>query len=60
MHPTQPAIAREKFFFYEKNTGVSHFHVEADDTGPFPCRTSRLFAGHALHGAQLRSRKTTW
>jgi len=42
MHPTQPAIAKEKFFFYEKNTGVSHFHVECDEQGRFPVEQGRV------------------
>jgi DNA-binding CsgD family transcriptional regulator len=49
MHPTQPAIAREKFFFYEKNTGVSHFHVEADEQGRFPVeQAAGLLAMHCM------------
>ncbi len=27
---------RETYFFCEKNTGVSHFHVEASADGQFP------------------------
>jgi len=49
LHPTQPAIAREKFFFYEKNTGVSHFHVEADEEGRFPVeQAAGLLAMHCM------------
>jgi DNA-binding CsgD family transcriptional regulator len=49
MHPTQPAIAREKFFFYEKNTGVSHFQVESDDQGRFPVeQAAGLLAMHCM------------
>jgi len=49
MHPTQPAIAREKFFFYEKNTGVSHFHVESDEQGRFPVeQAAGLLAMHCM------------
>ena len=29
-------VPRELYFFYEKNTGVSHFHVEAGSDGQFP------------------------
>ena len=47
-HP-QPAIAKEKFFFYEKNTGVSHFHVESDDQGRFPVeQAAGLLAMHCM------------
>src|SRR5246127_2018547 len=49
MHPTQPAIKKEKFFFYEKNTGVSHFHVEADEQGRFPVeQAAGLLAMHCM------------
>jgi len=49
MHPTQPAIAKEKFFFYEKNTGVSHFHVESDEQGRFPVeQAAGLLAMHCM------------
>src|SRR6201988_2102928 len=49
MPPTQPAIEREKFFFYEKNTGVSHFHVEADEQGRFPVeQAAGLLAMHCM------------
>src|SRR5262252_3316236 len=49
MHPTPPAIAKEKFFFYEKNTGVSHFHVESDEQGRFPVeQAAGLLAMHCM------------
>jgi DNA-binding CsgD family transcriptional regulator len=49
MRPTQPAIKNEKFFFYEKNTGVSHFHVEADEQGRFPVeQAAGLLAMHCM------------
>ena len=49
MRPTQPAIAKEKFFFYEKNTGVSHFHVESDEQGRFPVeQAAGLLAMHCM------------
>ena len=49
LRPTQPAIAREKYFFYEKNTGVSHFHVEADEEGRFPVeQAAGLLAMHCM------------
>jgi DNA-binding CsgD family transcriptional regulator len=49
MRPTQPAIEREKYFFYEKTTGVSHFHVEADEEGRFPVeQAAGLLAMHCM------------
>ena len=49
LHPTQPAIVREKFFFYEKTTGVSHFQVEADEAGRFPVeQAAGLLAMHCM------------
>jgi DNA-binding CsgD family transcriptional regulator len=40
---------RELFFFYEKNTGVSHFHVEAGADGQFPVeQAAGLLAMHCL------------
>jgi DNA-binding CsgD family transcriptional regulator len=37
-HPltTSPGSFHETYFFYEKNAGVSHFHVEAAPDGQFP------------------------
>jgi DNA-binding CsgD family transcriptional regulator len=52
--PSQPAIAREKYFFYEKNTGVSHFHVEADEEGRFPVeQAAGLLAMHCIVRNQM-------
>jgi DNA-binding CsgD family transcriptional regulator len=49
MHPPQPAVAKEKFFFYEKTTGVSHFHVESDEQGHFPVeQAAGLLAMHCM------------
>src|SRR5246500_1690096 len=49
MRPNQPAIKKEKFLFYEKNTGVSHFHVEADEQGRFPVeQAAGLLAMHCM------------
>ena len=46
---TQPAIAREKYFFYERNTGVAHFHVETDTDGRFPVeQAAGLLAMHCM------------
>jgi DNA-binding CsgD family transcriptional regulator len=49
VRPTQPAIAREKYFFYERNTGVSHFHVETGADGRFPVeQAAGLLAMHCM------------
>jgi DNA-binding CsgD family transcriptional regulator len=49
VRPTQPAIAREKFFFYEKSTGVAHFHVESDAEGRLPLeQAAGLLAMHCM------------
>jgi DNA-binding CsgD family transcriptional regulator len=40
---------REVFFFYEKNTGVTHFHVEAGPEGSFPAdQAAGLLAMHCM------------
>jgi DNA-binding CsgD family transcriptional regulator len=42
-------LPRKLFFFYEKNTGVSHFHVEAGADGQFPVdQAAGLLAMHCL------------
>lgn len=49
MRSNQPAIAREKYFFYERNTGVAHFHVETDGEGRFPIeQAAGLLAMHCM------------
>src|SRR5437588_2617946 len=49
VRPTQPAIPREKYFFYERNTGVAHFHVETDAEGRFPVeQAAGLLAMHCM------------
>jgi len=49
VRPTQPAVAREKFFFYEKSTGVAHFQVEADSDGRLPVeQAAGLLAMHCM------------
>ena len=41
--------SKETFFFYEKNTGVSHFHVEASPDGQFPVEEAAgLLAMHCM------------
>jgi DNA-binding CsgD family transcriptional regulator len=45
----QLAIAREKYFFYERTTGVAHFHVETDEQGRFPVeQAAGLLAMHCM------------
>jgi DNA-binding CsgD family transcriptional regulator len=45
----QLATAREKYFFYERNTGVAHFHVETDEQGRFPVeQAAGLLAMHCM------------
>jgi DNA-binding CsgD family transcriptional regulator len=45
----QLAIAREKYFFYERSTGVAHFHVETDEQGRFPVeQAAGLLAMHCM------------
>ncbi len=40
---------REMYFFYEKNTGVAHFHVEASPEGQFPVdQAAGLLAMHCM------------
>jgi len=42
-------VPRELYFFYEKNTGVSHFHIEAGPDGHFPVeQAAGLLAMHCL------------
>jgi DNA-binding CsgD family transcriptional regulator len=41
--------ARELYFFYERNTGVSHFHVEASPDGQFPVEEAAgMLAMHCM------------
>jgi DNA-binding CsgD family transcriptional regulator len=49
-------LPRELYFFYEKNTGVSHFHVEAGADGRFPVeQAAGLLAMHCLVRGQVPS-----
>lgn len=49
VRPPQPSIAREKYYFYEKTTGVAHFHVEADGEGRLPVeQAAGLLAMHCM------------
>lgn len=44
------------YFFYEKNTGVSHFHVEAGPDGRFPVeQAAGLLAMHCMVRGQTPS-----
>jgi DNA-binding CsgD family transcriptional regulator len=44
-----PGPMHETYFFYEKNTGVSHFHVEASADGQFPVEEAAgLLAMHCM------------
>ena len=43
------ALSRELYFFYEKSTGVSHFHIEAGADGQFPVeQAAGLLAMHCM------------
>lgn len=51
-HPlssARPAIPCDHYYFYEKNTGVTHFHVEAGPDGGFPVdQAAGLLAMHCM------------
>jgi DNA-binding CsgD family transcriptional regulator len=47
--PSGPGPSRQTYFFYEKNTSVSHFHVEASADGQFPVEEAAgLLAMHCM------------
>lgn len=49
LNSIRPTLPRELYFFYEKNTGVSHFHVEAGPEGQFPVeQAAGLLAMHCM------------
>jgi DNA-binding CsgD family transcriptional regulator len=49
LNPTSASAGRELFFFYEKSTGVSHFHVEGGPDGRFPVEEAAgLLAMHCM------------
>src|SRR5258708_30401916 len=49
MNVSRGNVPRELYFFYEKNTGVSHFHIEAGPDGHFPVeQAAGLLAMHCL------------
>jgi DNA-binding CsgD family transcriptional regulator len=54
----RPAIPRDRdhYYFYEKNTGVTHFHVEAGPDGCFPVdQAAGLLAMHCMVRGQSPS-----
>jgi DNA-binding CsgD family transcriptional regulator len=47
--PARPISHRNTFFFYEKNSGVAHFHVQAGPDGRLPVdQAAGLLAMHCL------------
>jgi DNA-binding CsgD family transcriptional regulator len=53
---SRPAILRDRYYFYEKNTGVTHFHVEASPEGGFPVdQAAGLLAMHCMVRGQAPS-----
>ena len=49
LNTVRAGVPRELYFFYEKNTGVSHFHVEAGPDGQFPVeQAAGLLAMHCM------------
>ena len=53
----RPAIPRDHYYFYEKNTGVTHFHVEAGPDGCFPVdQAAGLLAMHCMVRGQIAKR----
>jgi DNA-binding CsgD family transcriptional regulator len=45
----RPAISRDHYYFYEKSTGATHFHVEAGPDGCFPVdQAAGLLAMHCM------------
>jgi DNA-binding CsgD family transcriptional regulator len=53
---SRSAFPRDVFFFYEKSTGVAHFHVEAGQDGRFPVdQAAGLLAMHCMVRGQSTS-----
>lgn len=53
---SRPAFPRNVFFFYEKNSGVAHFQVEAGPDGRFPVdQAAGLLAMHCMVRGQTPS-----
>ncbi len=52
----RPAVPRDHYYFYEKNTGVTHFHVEAGPDGCLPVdQAAGLLAMHCMVRGQSPS-----
>jgi DNA-binding CsgD family transcriptional regulator len=46
---SRPVNTRNEYYFYEKNSGLTHFHVEAGPTGEFPVdQAAGLLAMHCM------------
>jgi len=53
---SRSAFLRDVYFFYEKNTGVAHFHVDAGPDGRFPVdQAAGLLAMHCMVRGQSTS-----
>ncbi len=53
---TRPDFPRDVYYFYEKNTGVAHFHVEAGPDGRLPVdQAAGLLAMHCMVRGQAPS-----
>src|SRR5467141_833466 len=53
---SRQAFPRDVYFFYEKSTGIAHFHVEAGADGGFPVdQAAGLLAMHCLVRGQSPS-----
>src|SRR5712691_1899663 len=53
---TRPDFPRDVYYFYEKNTGVAHFHVEAGPDGRLPVdQAAGLLAMHCMVRGQVPS-----
>jgi len=56
LRSSRPAFTRDVFFFYEKSTGVAHFHVDAGTDGRFPVdQAAGLLAMHCMVRGQSTS-----
>src|SRR5947209_11616654 len=53
---TRPDFPRDVYYFYEKNTGVAHFYVEAGPDGRLPVdQAAGLLAMHCMVRGQVPS-----
>src|SRR5712664_174248 len=56
MTGSRPAFPRDVYFFYERSTGVAHFHVDAGPDGRFPVdQAAGLLAMHCMMRGQSTS-----